>query len=164
VIQIGDVLEVTVTSVQHYGLFVSADDIPGLILIPELSWGRISHPSEIATVGDSLKCKVIRLPPDPPPEKPQFTASIRALTPEQNPWRDPNVYAVGTRFRGPITMECSYGYFVHHPNGALVLIHVDDIPAGLSLSDGTEVSVTITECDVEGQKVRAQLVEMETDI
>jgi len=163
VIQIGDVLEVTVTSVQNYGLFVSADEAPGLILIPELSWGRISHPSEIATVGQSLRCKVIHLPPNHPPDKPQFTASIRALTPEKNPWRDPDAYAVGTRFRGPIAMQTSYGYFVDHPNGALVLIHTDDVPAGLTLADGQQVTVAITECDIEGQKVRGQLVEMDTE-
>jgi len=157
VVQVGDVLEVIVTRVQNYGLFIVADDLPGLILIPELSWDRISHPSQIADVGDSLRCKVIHLPDQKPPAT-QFVASIRALHPENNPWRDPDVYAVGNCFSGPVVKRMAYGCFIQHPNSAWVLIHTDDIPPNDPMDEGQVITVQITECDVEGQKVRGHLI------
>ena len=157
-VQIGDILDVTVVNVQPYGLHVNADGITGLILIPELSWQRISHPSEIASVDDCIKCKVNHIPPDATEASPRFTASIRDLHPELNPWRDPSVYAVGTVFSGVVDRQVSYGVFIRHPRDTWALLHVDDIDAGESnLHIGDTVDVVITECDVDGQKIRVRL-------
>lgn len=52
--EIGDVVVGTVVDVQNFGLFVTVDGQSGLILIPELSWDRISHPSEVANEGDQI--------------------------------------------------------------------------------------------------------------
>ena len=90
---IGETREVTVVGVEHYGIYVEADDVPGLILIPELSWQRVSHPSEIAKIDDRIRGKVIRVLPDATEGSPRFMGSIRELHPERNPWFDPSVYA-----------------------------------------------------------------------
>ena len=157
-VQIGAILDVTVVNVRPYGLHVNADGIPGLILIPEMSWQRVSHPSEIAVVNDCIKCKVIRISPDATEGSPRFTASIRDLHPELNPWREPSVYAVGTVFSGVVDRRMSYGVFILHPRETWALLHVDDFDAGESdLHIGDTVDVVITECDVDGQKIRVRL-------
>ena len=157
-VQVGDILDVTVVNVQPYGLHVHADGVPGLILIPELSWQRVSHPSEVASVHDRIKCKVNRIPPDATEAAPRFTASIRDLHPELNPWRDPSVYAVGTIFSGVVDRQMSYGVFIRHPRETWALLHVDDFDAGATdLPLGDTVDVVITECDIDGQKIRVRL-------
>lgn len=157
-VEIGDILDVTVVEVQPYGLHVDADGVPGLILIPELSWQRISHPSEIACVGDRIRCRVNHVPPDETDDSARFTASIRELSPELNPWRDSSVYSVGTVFSGVVERQMSYGVFVRHPRDAWALLHVDDFDsAAANLKEGDVVDVVITNCDVKVQKIRVKL-------
>ena len=83
-IRVGDVLEGTVTRCEPYGLFVTVDGTPGLINIPELSWERIGHPSEVADVGDRVRFQVLNL--NDPHARPHqhFNGSIKILTPRSN--------------------------------------------------------------------------------
>ncbi len=153
----GDIIEVQVTRVEAYGVFVKHGDTPGLILIPELSWQRIRHPSDVAQVGNTLRCKVLRVPEDSGTESPQFVGSVKQVHPEHNPWRDPEVFQPGVIFTGPVTNCTSYGYFVEHPRGVLALLHVVDVPAGVSFAEGETLQVVVSECDVEALKVRVRL-------
>lgn len=156
--EIGDVLTGTVVNVQNFGLFVDVDGTLGLILIPELSWDRISHPSEIANLGDQIECKVIRLVPDAIQGQPEFTASVREVHPEFNPWRDSSVYEIGSVFRGTIVRIMSYGIFFSHPCGAWALLHNEDFDADqMSLGIGDSIDLVIAQVDVEQQKIRVTL-------
>lgn len=157
--EVGDILEVTVVGVQHFGLFVEADEISGLILIPEISWHAISHPSEVAKKGDRIQCKIVAITPEKPGEAPRFSGSIKALSPEKNPWRDPSVYRVGSEFSGIVSRERTYGVFIRHPNGADALLHRNDIPEGATFAKDDVVSVKIVRCNVEDEKLRVELTE-----
>lgn len=162
-VQVGEILNVTVVDVQPYGLHVDADGIPGLILIPELSWQRVSHPSQIAKLDDRIQCKVKHIPPDASEQSRRFTASIRDLHPELNPWRDPKVFAVGTAFYGVVVREMPYGLFIQHPHDAWALLHVDDMDAGGSHPNvGDAVHVVVAECDVAAKKIRVKLRQADT--
>ena len=80
-VRVGDICEGTVTRVEHFGLFVSVDGVPGLLRVPELSSEYIRHPSDIASVGDSVRFQIIQInDPETSPNE-QFNGSIRVLTP-----------------------------------------------------------------------------------
>jgi ribosomal protein S1 len=77
--EIGDIIEATVTSVQHYGIWLEAGDKPGLVRIPDISNRRIAHPSQYAKVGDVLRVQIIGFETQQGP----FIASRRVLHPEE---------------------------------------------------------------------------------
>lgn len=157
-VEIGDVVVGTVVEVQPFGLFIDVDGVLGLILIPELSWDRISHPSEIASQGDRIACKVIRIVPDSGEERARFTGSVKALQPERNPWRDASIYAVGSKFEGTVERIMSYGVFLRHPSGASALLHNDDFDdPEMQFNIGDSVEVVITEVEVDEEKISVKL-------
>ena len=155
-VQVGDILEATVTSAEPFGLFVDSDGTPGLLLIHELSWERIRHPADVAVVGDSVKLKVIHLV-DPPMGDSIFTGSIKALHPELNPWRDASVYRVGKAFSGIVEFSVSYGMFIRHPAGALALLRSNNCDSA-TVDVGTSVNVVITRVDENRQTIEVEFV------
>jgi small subunit ribosomal protein S1 len=73
--EIGDIIQATVTRIENYGIWLDSSGRIGLLLIVDISSKRIRHPSEVAKVGDILTVKVIRLVE----EKDQFVASLKEL-------------------------------------------------------------------------------------
>jgi len=147
--QIGDIREGIVTRVEPFGLFVDANGVPGLLLIPELSWDPVHHPAEVAQVGDRVRFQILHLIEPPKPEA-HFTGSIKLLFPEQNPWHDSTIYRVGDSFRGVVMMRVEYGYWVMHPRRARALLRFADA-AKYELAVGENVGVTIRQVIVEGE-------------
>lgn len=80
--KVGDVYNGVVTRIEHYGLVVEADGRPGLLRIVDLTSGYISHPSDIAAVGDVVRFQVLQL--NDPARRPgeQFNGSMRTLEPK----------------------------------------------------------------------------------
>jgi small subunit ribosomal protein S1 len=63
-------------------MFVDVDGVPGLLRIPELTWGRISHPSDVAAVGDTVRFQILQLnDPDARPHE-HFNGSVKILLPK----------------------------------------------------------------------------------
>ena len=102
-------IEATVTRVEPFGAFVEHRGFRGLVRIPEISWHRIRHPSDELIVGQKVLVRVLAVHENP---SESFSASIRAVHPEQNPWRDPSEFAVGREFRGRVVRILEYGAFV----------------------------------------------------
>ncbi len=152
----GRIVTVKVTAVETYGLHVTCEGVRGVILIPEISWQRVSHPSQHAQLGDELRCQVIHVAADDRGEV-RFSGSIRQLHPEANPWRDPDVYAVGQEFDGVVARVTSYGVFVQHPRQAWALLHAADIPQGMQLTVGTCLGVVIVDSDPASQRIQVVL-------
>lgn len=78
--RVGDVIEAKATLIVQYGIWLEADGKRGLLLIPDLSYRRIRHPSEIAKAGDSLRVQVVAL--DGPNY--DFAATRKHLYPEES--------------------------------------------------------------------------------
>ena len=79
---VGDVCDGMVVRIENYGLWVDVDGIPGLLRIPDLSWERISHPSDVASVGDSVRFQILGMnEPDVRPHE-RFVGSIKVLLPK----------------------------------------------------------------------------------
>jgi ribosomal protein S1 len=79
--EIGDMIEATVTHIHHFGIFLDAGGQSGLLRIPDISNRRVVHPGEYAAVGDVLKVKIIGFDA----KNGQFVASRRVLHPEEKP-------------------------------------------------------------------------------
>ena len=105
--EVGEVVEAIVTRLEPYGAWIEFNGQKGLVTIPEISWAPIEHPRVVLSVGQDIRVKILWVPADKP-----FSASIKAVSPELDPWRDPNRFAVGTEFTSPVVRILDYGVFL----------------------------------------------------
>lgn len=122
VLEEGVIIEGTVKNITGYGAFVDLGGIDGILHISDMSWGRISHPSEVLKVGDRIKVVVLKFDP----ERERISLGMKQLLPD--PWSsvDEN-YAVGTRVRGKVLSLTDYGAFVELEKGVEGLIHISEM-------------------------------------
>jgi small subunit ribosomal protein S1 len=111
-----------VRSLQDYGAFVDLGGVDGLIPLREMAWARISHPSEILKVGDTVKVKVLKIDP----ETRKIALGLRQLM--DNPWDSiASKLVPGTTVTGPITRLADFGAFVALDCGIEGLIHLSEL-------------------------------------
>lgn len=122
VLEEGVILEGTVKNITGYGAFVDLGGIDGILHISDMSWGRISHPSEIVQVGDKIKVVVLKFDP----EKERISLGMKQLTPD--PWQTvAEKYAMGSRIQGKVISLMDYGAFVELESGIEGLIHISEM-------------------------------------
>jgi small subunit ribosomal protein S1 len=122
VLEEGVILEGTVKNITGYGAFVDLGGIDGILHISDMSWGRISHPSEIVQVGDKIKVVVLKFDS----EKERISLGMKQLTPD--PWHEvAEKYPVGTRVQGKVISLMDYGAFVELESGIEGLIHISEM-------------------------------------
>lgn len=111
-----------VKNLTDYGAFVDLGGMDGLLHITDLSWGRVAHPSQIVTVGQEIKVKVLKYDP----EKKRVSLGMKQLTPD--PWgRAATNYHPGDRAVGRVVSFTDYGAFVELEPGVEGLIHVSEM-------------------------------------
>jgi len=122
ILEEGVILEGTVKNITGYGAFVDLGGIDGILHISDMSWGRISHPSEIVQVGDKIKVVVLKFDS----EKERISLGMKQLTPD--PWHEvAEKYPVGTRVQGKVISLMDYGAFVELESGIEGLIHISEM-------------------------------------
>lgn len=122
VLEEGVILEGTVKNITGYGAFVDLGGIDGILHISDMSWGRISHPSEVLKVGDRIKVVVLKFDP----ERERISLGMKQLLPD--PWSSVEEhYTVGTRVRGKVLSLTDYGAFVELEKGVEGLIHISEM-------------------------------------
>ncbi|MCG6863410.1 MAG: 30S ribosomal protein S1 [Chromatiaceae bacterium] len=138
-LEVGAVLQGTVTSLKDYGAFVDLGGVEGMIHISELAFGHVKHPQEVLSIGQSVEVSVLRIEQTDNPKHPEKIAlSIRALA--DDPWKDVDKrYVLGTRVRGKVTRLQSFGAFVELEPGVDGLVHISEIGAGRRISHPHEV-------------------------
>src|SRR5574341_202310 len=118
----GQVVSGVVKNVTEYGAFVDLGGIDGLLHITDMSWGRISHPSEVCAVGDKIEVVVLKYDR----EKQKVSLGIKQKT--QDPWLSvAEKYPVGGRVRGKVVSLTDYGAFVELEHGVEGLVHVSEM-------------------------------------
>src|SRR5688500_11097916 len=118
----GKVLRGTVKNITDYGAFIDLGGIDGLLHITDMSWGRVSHPSELFKVNDEIDVIVLKY--DPATER----VSLGHKQLMNDPWS--NVierYPVGARMGGKVVSLTDYGAFVELEPGVEGLIHVSEM-------------------------------------
>ncbi|MEJ2589636.1 MAG: 30S ribosomal protein S1 [Deltaproteobacteria bacterium] len=121
-IEEGAVLHGVVKNITDYGLFIDLGGIDGLVHITDMSWGRVSHPSEMHQLGDEIDVKVLNFDK----ERERVSLGIKQLTPD--PWTQVEErYPVGTKLTGRLVSLTDYGAFVEVEQGVEGLIHVSEM-------------------------------------
>jgi small subunit ribosomal protein S1 len=153
-LQPGQKVKGTVTNVTDFGVFVDLGGVEGLIHISELSWGRVSHPANIARIDSTIDVQVLDLAP----ERCRVALSLKRLLP--NPWV--NAFAEfpeGSVRNATVTNVLSFGAFARLDAGVEGLIHVSEIPQANGkplkeiLSEGQAVEVRVLHLDPAHQRM-----------
>ncbi|MGB9604409.1 MAG: 30S ribosomal protein S1 [Bryobacteraceae bacterium] len=118
----GAVVTGTVKSLTDYGAFVDLGGLDGLLHVSDMSYGRISHPSELLNVGDEITVKVLKVDR----EKERISLGLKQLLPD--PWETAaERYPVGSRVVGRVVSITDYGAFVELEPGIEGLIHITEM-------------------------------------
>jgi len=118
----GEILSGVVKNITDYGVFVDLGGIDGLLHISDISWGRISHPSEVFSVGEEISVVVLKF--DEVTEK--VTLGYKQKKPD--PWTVVDEkYPVGQRVKGKVVSITDYGAFIELEEGLEGLVHVSEI-------------------------------------
>jgi len=145
----GQVVEGMVKNVTDYGAFVDLGGIDGLLHVTDMAWRRVNHPSEILSIGQTVKVQIIRINH----ETHRISLGMKQL--ESDPWGEvANKYPVGSRVKGRVTNITDYGAFVELEHGVEGLIHVSEmswtkknVHPGKIVSTSQEVEIQILEID-----------------
>jgi small subunit ribosomal protein S1 len=121
-LQPGLIVEGQISNIVDFGAFVDLDGIDGLIHISELSWSHVNHPSEILTIGDTVKVKVLDIDRD------RQRISLGLKQTQEDPWqRIVDTYSVGDELAGKVTKVVTFGAFVEILDGVEGLVHISEL-------------------------------------
>jgi len=160
------VLDGIVTNIKDYGLFVDLGGIVGLLHITDLSWGRVTRPSDLYQVGDEITVKVLKLNK----EKERVSLGLKQLTP--NPWNEAEEkYPIHTRVKGKVLSLVEYGAFVEVEKGIEGLIQVSELswneqirhPSQI-LSVGNVVEAVVLSVDAAKKRISLSMKRMENPL
>lgn len=164
-IEKGQMVEGMVKNITDFGAFVDLGGIDGLLHITDMSWGRVSHPSEVLAIGDKIEVMVLDVDKD----NLRISLGLKQKTP--NPWLDIDMkYPVGTKVKGKVVNMMPYGAFVELEKGVEGLVHISELswskryshPNEL-LAIGDAVEVIILSVDKENQKIALGIKQLEAD-
>lgn len=156
-IQEGDEVKGVVKNLTDYGAFIDLGGIDGLLHITDMSWKRIKHPSEILSIGDEIKVKILKF------DRNNARVSLGLKQLGEDPWADIGArYPVGKRLSGHVTNITDYGCFVEIEEGIEGLVHVSEmdwtnknVNPNKVVHLGQEVEVIVL--DIDGERRRISL-------
>ncbi|MCW5697029.1 MAG: 30S ribosomal protein S1 [Bauldia sp.] len=145
----GQIVDGVVKNITDYGAFVDLGGIDGLLHVTDIAWRRINHPSEVLSIGQTVRVQVIRVNQ----ETHRISLGMKQL--EADPWEGIEAkYPVGAKFKGRVTNITDYGAFVELEPGIEGLIHVSEmswtkknVHPGKIVSTSQEVEVMVLEVD-----------------
>lgn len=164
-IQEGMVVTGVVKNITEYGAFIDLGGMDGLLHITDMSWGRIKHPSELFSVGDEIKVKVLKYDR----EKERVSLGLKQVT--SNPWDDAEFkFPVSMIVKGKVVSLKDYGAFVELEDGIEGLIHVSEMswtervkhPSKL-INVGDEVECKVLEVDSKSKRISLGLKQLQTN-
>jgi small subunit ribosomal protein S1 len=145
----GQVIDGVVKNITDYGAFVDLGGIDGLLHVTDIAWRRVNHPSEVLTVGQQVKVRIVKINQ----ETHRISLGMKQLL--EDPWHGIAAkYPIQAKFTGRVTNITDYGAFVELEPGIEGLIHVSEmswtkknVHPGKILSTSQEVEVQILEVD-----------------
>lgn len=127
-----------VTRIADYGAFVDIGGVDGLLHISEMAWARLDHPSEMVSVGDKVRVRVVRIDDVSDPKRPKIALSTKALEDDPFTLLARNLVIGGTA-SGTVTRLERFGAFVELAPGVEGLIHVSELAQGRRINHPKEV-------------------------
>jgi small subunit ribosomal protein S1 len=163
VLEEGTVMEGIVKNITDYGAFIDLGGIDGLLHITDLSWGRLQHPSEMLTVGDTINVKVLKFDR----EKERVSLGMKQLS--DDPWEEvPAKYPVNARVSGKVMSVTDYGAFVKLEDGVEGLVHISEMTWNRKIKHpskiveiGDSVEAEVLSIDTENRRISLGMKQVE---
>lgn len=151
----GQVVDGVVKNITDYGAFVDLGGIDGLLHVTDIAWRRVNHPSEVLSIGETIKVQIVRINH----ESHRISLGMKQL--QADPWEGIEAkYPVGAKFSGRVTNITDYGAFVELEPGIEGLIHVSEmswtkknVHPGKIVSTSQEVEVMVLEVDPDKRRI-----------
>ena len=154
-IQEGDAVDGIVKNITEYGAFVDLGGVDGLLHVTDMAWRRVNHPSEIVTIGETVKVQIIKI------NKETHRISLGMKQLQDDPWDAvESKYSLGSTHQGRVTNITDYGAFVELEAGVEGLVHVSEmswtkknVHPGKIVSTSQEVEIMVLEIDSAKRRV-----------
>jgi len=151
----GQVVDGVVKNITDYGAFVDLGGIDGLLHVTDIAWRRVNHPSEVLTIGETIKVQIVRINH----ESHRISLGMKQL--QSDPWEGIEAkYPIEAKFTGRVTNITDYGAFVELEPGIEGLIHVSEmswtkknVHPGKIVSTSQEVEVVVLEVDPDKRRI-----------
>jgi small subunit ribosomal protein S1 len=164
-IEVGQWRKGIVKNIADFGVFVDLGGLDGLLHISDLSWGRISHPSEVVELDQEIECVVVGV------DKEHEKISLGLKQKTSSPWEDVDArYPVGARVKGKVVNVMSYGVFVRLEDGIEGLVHISEMSwtkrlahPGEMVNLGDEIEVVVLNVNREKQEISLGLKQTQTN-
>ena len=145
----GETVDGVVKNITEYGAFVDLGGVDGLLHVTDMAWRRVNHPSEILTIGETIKVQVVKI------NKETHRISLGMKQLQDDPWGDVGIrYPLESVHMGRVTNITDYGAFVELEAGVEGLVHVSEmswtkknVHPGKIVSTSQEVEVMVLEID-----------------
>ncbi len=164
-LEIGQTREGTVKNITDFGAFIDLGGVDGLLHITDMSWGRISHPSELVSIGDKVNVKVLNYEEG----KTRISLGMKQLTPY--PWEGVEErYPVDSVVDGKVVSTTDYGVFVELEHGIEGLVHISEMswtqppkhPSKM-FKVGDPIQCKILNVDKQGEKISLGIKQLTPD-
>ncbi len=164
-IEVGQLRKGIVKNIADFGVFVDLGGLDGLLHISDLSWGRVSHPSEVVELDQELECVVVGVDK----ENEKISLGLKQKTP--SPWENVEEnYQVGARVKGRVVNVMNYGVFVRLEDGIEGLVHISEMSwtrrlnhPGEMLQVGDEIEVVVLNVNRGKQEISLGLKQTEVN-
>jgi len=162
-LKIGNIYSCTVKAITDFGAFVDLGGVDGLLHITDMSWSKISHPSEVVALGDKIEVMILNL------DKEANKVSVGLKQRFPDPWQDIAAkYNAGTKVKGKVVNILPYGVFVELEKGIEGLVHVSEISWTKRISNlnemfaiGDIVETQILSVDKDSRRISLSLKQLE---
>ena len=158
----GQVVEGKISNIVDFGAFVDLDGIDGLIHISELSWSHVNHPSEVVSIGDDVRIKVLDIDRD------RQRISLGLKQTQEDPWqRVISTHRSGDVLEGSVTKVVAFGAFVEILPGVEGLVHISELAdhhvenPNEVVEPGSKLNVKILEIDEERRRLSLSIKRVE---
>lgn len=159
----GQIIQGMVKNITNYGVFIDIGGVDGLLHITDMTWGRISHPSEMVKMGDTITVKVLSFDKD----SEKISLGLKQLS--DNPWeKAAESLAVGQKIKGKIASITDYGLFVEVMKGVEGLVHISEVSWTDRINDlhhkfkvGQEIEVLVVSMDKENRRMSLSIKQLD---
>ncbi len=161
----GQILKGVVKNITNFGAFIDLGILDGLLHVTDIVWGRITHPEEVLTLGQTVEVVVI----DFEEERRRVSLGMKQLTP--HPWESlPDTIKLGTKVQGKVTKTTDYGVFLEIIPNVEGLIHISEIswsqyPRNISdwIQVGDELEAIVISLNHEEKKIALSVKRLTED-
>ena len=151
----GDAVDGVVKNITEYGAFVDLGGVDGLLHVTDMAWRRVNHPSEIVSIGETVKVQIVKI------NKETHRISLGMKQLQDDPWDTVEAkFPLGSVHQGRVTNITDYGAFVELEAGVEGLVHVSEmswtkknVHPGKIVSTSQEVDVMVLEIDSAKRRV-----------